>query len=42
MAEPMYTLCLQYFHNTLTTNFMWLVVIGGKKKVISIVSSNYN
>ena len=32
MAEPMYTLCLQYFHNTLTTNFMWLVVIGGKKK----------
>ena len=32
MAEPMYTLCLQYFHNIFTTNFMWLVVIGGKKK----------
>ena len=31
MAEPMYTLCLQYFHNIFTTNFMWLVVIGGKK-----------
>ena len=42
MAEPMYTLYLQYFHNIFTTNFMWLVVIGGKKNVISIVGSNYN